>query len=116
MIYINDVRYVKVWKAENKGKFISLQCSTSEKNQQGEYENSSWNVILVGNAYDQGKHLEKGDTFTINKGKITNVYNKKHEKSFLNVVVFDIETEKKAPQQNDFEGFQAMDGDLDIPF
>lgn len=123
MIFINDVRYVKVWDVNQYEKFIKLQASTSDKKQDGSYENSGWYINLVGKAFEQGRHLKKGDTITINKGKITNVYNKDKKQSYLNVTAFDIEVQgqrnqqqKPAPQE-DFGGFHAIDDSEDsCPF
>ncbi len=119
MIFINDVRYIKIWEVTQYEKHIKLQASTGDKKQDGTYENSSWYINLVGQAFEQGRHLKKGDTITINKGKISNVYNKDKKVTYLNVVAFDIEAPEQQPQQNnqnDFNGFQAVDGDDDIPF
>ena len=114
MIFINDVRYVKIWEVKKFDKYIKLQVSTSDKKQDGSYENSGWYINLVGQAFTQGKDLVKGDTITINKGKISNVYNKEKQTTYLNVVAFDIETPKKQEPNNEFNQFQATD-DL-IPF
>ncbi len=118
MIFLNDVKFVKVWEVEVKEKFIKLQVSTGDKKQDGSYENSGWYLNLVGQAHEQGKNLKKGDTITIKKGKITNVYNKDHKKSFLNLVAFDIEAPvvDKDEAIDDFQGFQSMEDDSSIPF
>ena len=126
MIFINDVRYIKVWDVDIKEKYIDVRSGTSDKKQDGTYENSSWNVRLVGKAVEQGKHLKKGDTYTIVKGKISNVYVKAKETTYLNVIAFEIDFEQSMQQQTknefdtskqeDFNGFQAIDGDDDIPF
>ncbi len=123
MIFINDVRYVKVWEVTKHERYIKLQVSTSDKKQDGTYENSGWYVNLVGQAFTQGQGLTKGDTITINKGKISNVYNKEKQTSYLNLVAFDIEVTNSNQQsvdnsqQNEFNGFQAVDEDEDIiPF
>ena len=42
--------FFKVWKVEQKEKYTSLQCSTGDKQQDGTYKNSNWNVRLVGDA------------------------------------------------------------------
>lgn len=113
MFFINDARYIKIWKIEKKEKFIKLQCSTGDKKQDGTYENSSWFINLVGKAFDQGANLKENDTITIVQGKISNVYNKEKNTTYLNVVAFNIE----APESDNMEGFKAMDeGDDDMPF
>ena len=75
MIFTNDVRFVKVWKVEHYEKYTKLQVSTSDKKQDGSYENSGWYLKLVGKAFEQGRHLQKGDTITVKSGKLTNKYN-----------------------------------------
>jgi hypothetical protein len=120
MIFINDVRFVKCWEVlKSTDTYTRIKASTSEKKQDGTYENSSWFVTLVSKA---NVRIEKGDTFTIKKGKITNVYNKDKQTSYLNVVAFEIEVDgkKQEPKREEyngvegFQGFNAMDDD--IPF
>lgn len=89
MIWLNDLKFVKVYKVEDKGNFVKAQLSTSEKKQDGTYENSSWFASFVGGAKEQAKHLQDKDTITITKGNITNVYNKEAGKSYLNMTIFE---------------------------
>ena len=35
MIWLNDLKFVKVYKVEDKGNFVKAQLSTSEKKQDG---------------------------------------------------------------------------------
>ncbi len=118
MFYLNDVRYVKVWDVMPKDNYVDVRVSTSDKKQDGSYENSSWTVRLVGQATEPGRTLEKEDTFTINKGKVSNVYVKEKQQTYLNVVAFDITVPEKnqQPEQNNMSGFQAIDDSSDIPF
>ena len=127
MIFINNVKYVKVWKVEHFEKFISLQTSTGEKKQDGNYENSQWYVRLVGGAFDAGRHIKKGDTIEIVKGKITNVWNEDKHRSYLNIVAFEINThtnnqsvnnnrQQQNNQQDNFNGFKSVDDSDEIPF
>lgn len=117
MIFINDVRYIKIWAVEKKEKHIKLQCSTGDKKQDGTYENSGWYINLVGKAFEQGLNLKVNDTFTIVKGKISNVYNKDKKVSYLNVVAFEIEApDSEEAFEDNMSGFQAMEEDDDIPF
>ena len=120
MIFTNDVRYVKVWKVEHYEKYTKLQVSTGDKKQDGTYENSGWYLTLVGQAFEQGRHLKNGDTITVNKGKLTNPYNKEKKQSYLNWVAFDIEApsyQETTNHQDDFNGFQAVDDNDDMcPF
>jgi len=125
MIFVNDTRYVKVWEVTHYEKHTKLQVSTGEKKQDGNYENSGWYLTLVGQAFEQGRHLKKGDTITVNKGKLTNIYNKDKKQSYLNFVAFDIEAPsyqqnqqsyQHTNSQDDFCGFQAIDSSDEIPF
>jgi hypothetical protein len=115
MIFVNDVKYVKVFKVEDKGNYIKAQVNTSEKKQDGTYENSSWFVTFVGNCKDEAKRIAEGDKITIKKAKLTNVYNKEHKKSYLNFTVFAFEFESQKAQ-NDFSDFAELDDGSDLPF
>ncbi len=66
--------YAKVWKVTpaESGKYIDLQISTSEKNQNDEYENSNWFARIVGHALNSVKNVKEGDTILINKIKFKN--------------------------------------------
>ena len=71
-------KYVKIWKIfkakKDDAKYVNLSVSTSEKNQDGEYENSSWYATAVGHAFQQWKagDIKEGESYAI-RGKLTNV-------------------------------------------
>lgn len=73
MIFIHDKIYAKVWKVDQKGKYIDLQMSTSEKDANGNYVNSGWFPRAIGKAFTAFKdRLKTGDRIIITKSKMTN--------------------------------------------
>ena len=74
MIYCTNTIYGKVWKITKEEKYLDLQMSTSEKDQQsGEYKNSSWFPRCIGHAFNSLKDtLKEGDRISITKSKFTN--------------------------------------------
>ena len=123
MIWLPEIKYAKVWDVEQKEKFTKAKVQTSEKKQDGTYEQSGWFVSFVGKCWPLAKELSNGDTITIHKAKLTNVYDKAAKKSYLNFTVFDFEiTQSKAqkPAQSfddDFANdFRAIEDDSDVPW
>ena len=105
MILFNKA-FLKVWKVEKKEKYTALSCSTSDKQQDGNYKNSNWNVRLVGKANDV--EVAEGDKIVVKSGKVENIWDKENNKNWLNVIVFELETD---------EGFKPIDVTEDIlPF
>lgn len=74
MIFCNNNVYAKVWKVQKKtDKYIDLQISTSEKDKDGNYINSSWFPRCIGHAFNALKDtLKEGDRITITKCKFSN--------------------------------------------
>ena len=118
MIWLSEpIKFVKVFKVEDKGKYVKAQVSTSEKKQDGSYENSSWFPTFVGNCLDEAKQIQEGDVLTITKGKLTNVYNKEKKQSYLNMTVFEFtNTTEHAGDDLSFDDFQSIESDSDMPF
>lgn len=74
MIFNDNKIYAKVWKvtpSEN-GKYIDLQITTSEKDSEGNYVNSSWFPRVIGKAVNTLKDLKREDRIVITKSKFTN--------------------------------------------
>lgn len=73
MIFCTNNVYAKVWKITLSEKYLDLQISTSEKDQEGNYINSSWFPRCIGHAFNalKGK-LKEGDRITITKCKLSN--------------------------------------------
>ena len=113
MIYISKGKeskiYAKVWKVDKKENYTALNISTSDKQQDGTYKNSSWNARLVGKAKDV--QVNEGDRITITSAKIENIYNKEQKRSWLNIIVFDLEVDSS-------DGFRPLDDGEDdvLPF
>jgi len=101
MIWLNDLK-VNVYKVEDKGTYVKAQLSTSEKKQDGTYENSSWFASFVGNSKELARQLKDKDKITITKGKLTNVYNKDKKQSYLNMTVFEFTSNEKKEVNEDF--------------
>lgn len=77
IIYIGDKGskiFAKVWKVEEKEKYIALQISIGDKQQDGTYKNSGWNCRIVGKAKDI--KVSENDNIIITSAKIENIYNK----------------------------------------
>lgn len=93
-------KFVKIWSIEDKGKYAKAQVSSSQKNKEGQYENSSWNMNFVGKAKDKILMCDKGDTIEITQGGVSNSYNKEKKETYYNLVVFDFEvTNRKVESQ-----------------
>lgn len=97
MIFNDNKIYAKVWKvtpAEN-GKYVDLQITTSEKNAEGEYINSSWFPRAIGKAVNTLKGLKREDRITITKSKFTNERRDTEEgkKSFFRFLILEAEIE-----------------------
>jgi hypothetical protein len=86
--------FATIWGWDDQGKYTKVRLSTSEKNQDGEYENSSWLARFVGKAHEKISDASERDRIKILSGKINNISRKQDDgsfRSFLNVVVFDFE-------------------------
>ncbi len=79
--------YAKVWSAEEKPKYVKAQISTSRKDQEGNFINSSWFANFVGKCVDKARGLERGTKIKITAGTIEN---KKTDdgKIYTNVTIF----------------------------
>ena len=113
MIFIKEPNkiYAKVWKVDKKEKYTALRVSTGEKQEDGAWKNSNWNAKLVGKVKDMD--VTKGDTLIIKSAKIENPYDKKNDKEWLCIVVFDAEVEGvKLPEWKDV---QEVDDEI-LPF
>lgn len=73
MIFIHDKIYAKVWQVDKHEKYIDLQATTSEKDNEGNYINSGWFPRLIGHAFNSLKDkIKEGDRLIITKSKMTN--------------------------------------------
>ena len=74
MIYSTNTVYGKVWKIVGRSdKYMDIQMSTSEKDRDGNYINSSWFPRIIGHAFNELKDtLKEGDRIAITKCKLSN--------------------------------------------
>ena len=111
MIFINNdkptVIYAKVWNVDRHEKYTDLRVSTSEKQQDGTYENSTWFPRLIGHAHQKLKDLKNEDRIVITKAKLTNppyTDDKGNKKSYLKFLVLEAEMEGESassPEKSD---------------
>lgn len=114
MIWLSEpIKFVKVMKVEDKGKYVKATLSTSEKKQDGSRESSSWYASFIGSCAEQAKSLREKDTIEIVKGKLSNVYNKEKKQSYLNMTVFEF---LGGTEPNDDFSFGFEEIDDDVPF
>ena len=75
MIFCHDTIYAKVWEVKTFEKYLELRISTSEKdkNNEGQYINSTWFPRCIGHAFNalKGK-VKEGDRIVINLSKLSN--------------------------------------------
>lgn len=86
-------RVFEVRENEHRKNTISANISTFEgKGSDGEkIIYSSWNANFVGAAYDKAKKLKNKDVILLMRAKADNNYDKKKERLYVNVTVFDFE-------------------------
>lgn len=97
MIFNDNKIYAKVWKvtpSEN-GKYVDLQITTSEKDSNGDYVNSSWFPRVIGKAVNTLKGLKREDRIIITKSKFTNERRDTDDgkKSFFRFLILEAEIE-----------------------
>lgn len=70
---------------------VTANVSTYEgKDQKDEPVYSSWNARFVGDAYKKAKKLDEGKKFAILSANITTYYDKKNDKNYTNLTIFEI--------------------------
>jgi len=93
MILNKSKIYAKVWKAEltENGKYMDLQISTSEKQEETKYVNSGWFPRAIGHALNSLKSVKKGDKIEITSSKFTNEYKEVDgvKKGFFRFIIFE---------------------------
>ena|GEM_PF-1606510 len=86
--------YAKVWKvtpSEN-GKYIDLQISTSEKDENDNFINSGWFPRAVGHAANSLRNVKEGDKIEITSSKFSNERKELEDgtkKSFFRFIIFE---------------------------
>ena len=110
---------------------VRARYSTSEKNQNGDYINSSWNIVFLGGALEKAKQLKDRQRIHINKAKPTNRSYKDKEgnsKWWMQITAFDFDilehgtksnnnstTDKTVNKSKQADKPQEIDED-DLPF
>ena len=101
MIFCNSEVYAKVWEVKPSEKYLDVQFSTSEKQQDGTYKYSRWFGRAIGHAFNSMKDKVKAeDKIKITKCKITNEpYTDKdgNKKFVLRVLILEVELPDAAP-------------------
>ncbi|MEG2347243.1 MAG: hypothetical protein RSB50_06135 [Cetobacterium sp.] len=109
-------KFAKVWEAEIKERMVKLKLSTGDKKQDGTWENSNWNAIVVGKQLEEAKEIKKGDTIEIVSGKISNVYNKEKQTNYLNMVIFEFVNGEKETKKETKKEEKKWDTEDEFPF
>lgn len=106
--------YLKLWEEKRRAdKYVDFQCSTSRKNQEGNYETDFSSIVrFVGKAFNQVKNAQPKDSFKILQCGVTNTYDKEKKVTYTNYVVFEVEA-----GNNNSSGGAAKkdDGFMNIP-
>lgn len=105
MIFNNNTSYAKVWKVTKPAdrKYIELQISTYEKNNEGEYVYSTWFPRVIGHAFNSLANVKEGDNIAITKSKFTNekYTNKEGEvRSAFRFLILEANIEDKNAKEN----------------
>lgn len=101
MIFNSNKIYAKVWNVKPFEKYLDLQVTTSEKDQEGNYINSSWFPRVIGHAFNSLKNVKANDRIVITKSKFTNERKKEEDgtyRSFFKFVIMEAEIDNG--QQN----------------
>lgn len=105
--------YMKIWKVEDKGNFVTATTTSSKKDKQKDiWVNSNWNVRFVGKCLEEAKRLVEGDKIIVNNAVIENVWDKEKNRAWLNVVVFEFELQEKKEEVF----YEVSDEDSELPF
>lgn len=95
MILVKDQKqYMKVWDIKPAEKYTDIRVSTSEKKEDGSYENSSWFVRCIGHAHNKIKEVKERDTIIANRFRLTNTQGTAKDgtkRSYFRFVLLDFE-------------------------
>jgi len=106
--------FIKIWEIEKKPTFTTLQFSTSKKNKDGEYVNSSWKGIAFKETHEKLKDVNKGDRIKITDFSIEK--EKYNDKIYEKVTIWGVEVEQSEKPKTDLpQGFDIVEDD-EIPF
>ena len=102
-------KYVKVWEVKESGKVVKLSLSSSKKNKDNKYENSSWRGRAVGNCFEKAKSLKKEDMIEIISAGIAKYEYEGKRYDIITIFDFNI-IGKPEPQKKDNDEID------DLPF
>lgn len=91
-VFFKD-QWANLWDVKVGDKYADLRITTSEKDKEGNYVNSTWFPRVWGNVAEQFKHMQPGDRFKIVSGKVSNPSRKMQDgklRSFLEFRIFSI--------------------------
>ena len=95
MIFVKDQKqYMKVWDIKPSEKYTDLRVTTSEKKDDGTYENSSWFVRCIGHAHNKIKEVKVRDTIIANRFRLTNTQGTAKDgskRSYFRFILLDFE-------------------------
>ena len=115
MIRINETTKGTIFEPVVKEKYVQAKLSTGKKNQDGSWTNMSWNVRFIGKCYDQASRLKEKDKIELRSGYVENSYDKETKKSYVNVIVFEFETEyNQEKPQAEKNPFASAPKEVDI--
>ena len=90
--------YATIWKVEDKGKYSSVQLSTSRKKEDGSYETDfSSYVNFVGAAHTMAQGITQMTRIQIKNADVTKRYDKAKDKEYVNFAVFDFDILDQTP-------------------
>jgi len=128
MFFIKEA-YGTVWKVQEvRENYTRVRFSTSEKDLQGNYVNSTWFGMFTGKAHEKAQSLQEKDRIKITAGKINNKREQKDGNwvTYTNVYVFDFElsdplgqqqtTKQKPPKVAESKDYPDEEDDDVMPF
>ena len=90
---------VRVWQVRTSDKMkntiLANVSSYDGEDAKGNAVYSYWSAKFVGDAYKPAKKLEDGERIRITSGLVTCHYDKKTEKTYANLTIFDFEEPKE---------------------
>ena len=115
-VYIKD-QWAKLWEVKPAEKYVDLRISTSEKDKDGKYINSTWFPRVWGNVAEQFKHMQAGDRFKIASGRLSNVSKQMEDGTYRTRLEFKIFAIGETSGKNaDVQSNPVDGGGEDMPY
>ena len=96
-------------------KYTDLRITTSEKDKEWNYVNSTWFPRVFGSVADQFKKMQQGDRFKITSGKLANVPYKLEDgkiRSRLEFRIFSIDAGSSGGEDQQANPVDGSDNDM----